>query len=249
MLIEIILFSPLLVLWYYSFIELKTFLIFFSIYYWLPKWLFLNLFLEKYYPQIITRNPNVTNKIALTFDDAPYGYHQEIIKLLDKFNMKGTFFVISDSINDRNKQVLIDAIKNGHQLGNHGKTNSMHALKTQKSLENEIDICDMKIKEIYDEAQIKVPTMMVYRPGCGLFNKKMLNMINSKNYTLALGSVYPNDPMFRSSLINYFYLIKHIENGDVVILHDRKWTIPLLEMLLPWLQKKSLVSVTLEKLI
>lgn len=83
----------------------------FIIYYWLPKWLVLNLFLERFYPEIITRNKNSHNKIVLTFDDVPYGSHEEIIDLLNKYNMNATFFVISHYINDNN-DILINAVKN-----------------------------------------------------------------------------------------------------------------------------------------
>ncbi|QKF93513.1 polysaccharide deacetylase [Fadolivirus algeromassiliense] len=241
---EIILFSPLLIFWYFNIIGWKIFLLCFSIYYWLPKWLFLKLFVEKYYPQIITRDPTAVKKVVLTFDDIPYGSHKGIIDLLDRYNMKGVFFVISDYVDNLSKKILINAVLNGHQLGNHGKTNSIHALKSKLSLETEINSCDKLIKDIYDEAGVRLPSLMVYRPGCGLFNNRILKLMNDKGYTLALGSVYPNDPLFRWSLLNYYYIINHIENGDVIILHDREWTISLLEKLLPWLKENGYNTIT-----
>lgn len=248
MITELVVLSPFAALWYFGFIGWKSSLIVFLIYYWLPKWLLLDLFLETHYSQILTRNKFTKNKIALTFDDVPYGAHEEIIKLLDKYNMKATFFVISEYLTDETRSLLVKAVKNGHQLGNHGKTNSMHALKTTRSLFSEIQTCDAEIKEIYHQANVTLPNLMVYRPGCGLFTEIMLRVVQSQLYTLALGSVYPNDPMIRWSLLNYYYLISHLEGGDVVILHDRIWTIPLLEGLLPWLIEKKYTSVTLNDL-
>lgn len=218
--------------------------------YWLPKWLFLDLFMDIFYPTIITRKRVVDENhktIALTFDDAPYGAHEEIIKTLDMYNMKGTFFVISDYVNNENRQILVNAVKNGHLLANHGKTNFMHAVLPMNSLIKEIAVCDLLLSDIYDEAGVEMPQMF-YRPGSGLFTNSMLRYVESLNYKLALGSVYPNDPTMISSWLNYHYITNHLENGDVVILHDRNWTVPLLQKLLPYLNENGYHAVTLQEL-
>jgi len=239
-------------LYWFNFIRLYTFTTILITVYWLPKWLFLELFMDIFYPTVVTRKKGIywgfeQKYIALTFDDAPYGSHEEIIKVLDMYNMKGTFFVISDYINSSNWQILVNAVKNGHQLANHGKTNSIHAIKSMESLKKEIAVCDLLIVEIYKEAGVELPQMF-YRPGCGAFTDQMIKHVESLDYKLALGSVYPNDPSIRSSFINYHYIINHLENGDVVILHDRKWTVSLLHKLLPYLNEYGYHAVTLHEL-
>ena len=224
MLIELLLFLPLIMLWYFNIIGWKIITLITIFCYWIPKWFFIDNIISVFFPLVLTRGRSPINhnhkQISLTFDDMPYGESsQDIIKLLDKHKMIGTFFIISDYINSTNKQILVDAVKSGHQLGNHGKTNSMHLLSFD--LEKEIVTCDNIIKEIYREANVELPKKMMYRPGCGLFSIGMLKLVDKLNYKLALGSVYPNDPIIRSSLINYYYLINHIEIDDVVILHDR----------------------------
>lgn len=218
----------------------------FLLIYWIPKIIFVR-FLEFIYPQVITRF-NSKMKIALTFDDMPDGYHEEIIKLLDKHGMKGTLFVISGQINDSNIGIFVDAVKNGHQLGNHGRTNSAHFFKNNDQLRAEIMVCDNMIKLIYQMANVPLPITMCYRPGCGLFGPEMLKIAKEFGYRLALGSVYPNDTIVRSSFINHFYIMSHIRAGDVVILHDRKWTPKLLETLLVSLWFRGLYSVPLSEL-
>lgn len=253
MIIEATIFIPLLIARYYGFINWLVVILIFCLYYWLPKYVVLDCFVERFYPTILTRHKDPVKKtVRLTFDDVPYDHHHhyiKIIELLDRYHMKGTFFVISDFVDDKNKRHLVNAVKNGHQLGNHGKTNSIHATKSTEELSNEIDSCDKVIREIYKEAVVDLPKLMVYRPGCGLFTNSMLKLVESKGYRLALGSVYPNDPLVRWSLVNYMYLIKHIENGDIIILHDREWTMSLLKMLLPWLTSNGYISDTLESCI
>lgn len=227
------------------------------IYYWFPKRVVLTNFLERFFPKIITRK-TILDKfvkmdqpkyIALTFDDLPFGWHQEIINLLNKYNMKATLFIISSYVTNENKQIFVDAVKNGHQLGNHGKTNRMHARLSLVELEKEIDDCDKIIKSIYEEAHVSLPKKMCYRPGSGFFTNKMIDLAAKKNYHVTLGSVYPHDPFVPFSWINYYYVIGHLSEGDIVILHDLPWTKPMLELLLPWLVSKNYESVTVDRLI
>ena len=53
--------------------------------------------------------------------------------------MKSTLFIISDYVKTKeDRNILVSAIRGGHQLGNHGRTNSMHALLKPTNLSNEI---------------------------------------------------------------------------------------------------------------
>jgi peptidoglycan-N-acetylglucosamine deacetylase len=224
--------------------------------YWKPKCITIKA-LHTFYPEILSHNPtpsaiNLEKKLSLTFDDAPYNGTsslRNIVDILDKTKMKGTFFVISKQINDESRKLLIEMVKNGHQLGNHGSNNIMHYRLLTESLREEINSCDKTIKSIYDEAGISYPTKMLYRPGCGAFHRDMLNLCKELNYTLTLGSVYPNDPIIRSSYINYHYLKNHIEPGDIVILHDRDWTHDTLKLLLEDMKYNKIKSVTVEELL
>ncbi|XWV26942.1 polysaccharide deacetylase [Tupanvirus soda lake] len=240
------LFLPIIILYLFELITFRTIITTIYIIYCLPKIVVIEL-LELFFPKVITRN-TTSRFIALTFDDVPYGSHQEIIKILDENNMKGTFFIISSDVNETNIDSLIMAVRSGHQLANHGKTNSMHFLKKSKDLKNEIIHCDTLIREIYQRAGVSLPIKMFYRPGCGVFGFDMLRIVDSLGYKLALGSVYPNDPLIRIPSINLFYLKNHIESGDVVILHDRSWTPETLRKLMIWLNRINLESVTMDNL-
>ena len=60
-------------------------------------------------------------KVAyLTFDDGPSKNTSKILKILDRYSIKGTFFVLGNSIEkDKNANILKDIVKQGHAIGNH----------------------------------------------------------------------------------------------------------------------------------
>lgn len=60
--------------------------------------------------------------VFLTFDDGPSTTNTpEVLKILDEYNIKGTFFVMGKSIeaNDKAKEILKDIAKSGHAIANH----------------------------------------------------------------------------------------------------------------------------------
>ena len=244
MLTELVLLLPLVLLYYYDIIKLRYVLLTILVLYWLPKPV-----IRTIIPSSVLIDNNQSNHIALTFDDVPYGYHEDILRKLDYYNQKATLFIISSEIDPTTEVSLIKAVQNGHQLANHGFTNSMHWLKSEKDLRFEIRKCHDKIVEIYQMANVSLPKHMFYWPGCGVFGPTILRVAKELNYTVTLGTVYPNDPIFIIPYLNYWYLRLHIAAGDVVILHDRLWTPSMLDNLLPWLESHNIRSLSLEQFI
>ena len=60
--------------------------------------------------------------VYLTFDDGPSTTNTPgVLEVLDKYNVKGTFFVLGTSIDksDEAKEILKDIVKKGHAIANH----------------------------------------------------------------------------------------------------------------------------------
>src|SRR5437868_6756429 len=150
---------PICFLVYRKIIPIPVFVSVLFTFYWLPKCISVKV-LNKLYPNILTHRINVNysvsnnvnndvnnmnskkKQISLTFDDVPYGGVDsitKIISLLNLYGMRGTFFVISGDVDANSRKILVDAVKNGHQLGNHGKRNIMHFALSEQSLIEEIE--------------------------------------------------------------------------------------------------------------
>lgn len=199
-------------------------------YYWnimkLAKWWFQS------YPRILFQNTQ--SYIILTIDDVPYSNtsFKDILDVFDEYpNSKATFFVISSYVNDSNRHLLIRALKSGHHLANHGRTSNMHALFGHDSLHAEIEHCQSLLRELYREAEVDFPKVNYYRPGSGYVSKVIYDYCEKNNYRIVLGSNYCSDPHIPIPVLNEWYIMKHLRNNDIIILHDRSWSLSLFKNL------------------
>jgi len=73
--------------------------------------------------------PNVGNKIIyLTFDDGPSQYTSELLDILDRYNVKATFFVTGR--NPSYNYMIGEAYRRGHAIGLHSNTHNYAAIYT-----------------------------------------------------------------------------------------------------------------------
>ncbi|MCY6957030.1 polysaccharide deacetylase family protein [Clostridium brassicae] len=101
------------------------------------------------------------NKIAyLTFDDGPSNNTEKILKILDDYNIKATFFVTGTSAK-RGLKIYKAIVNKGHSIGNH--TYSHNYSKIYKSIEDFIS--DFKKLENYLNNSLGVSTNIVRLPG------------------------------------------------------------------------------------
>lgn len=244
-------FNTEIILWLFVFVIILMLISLCIVCYWIPKCIaepFLNHFNVTC---SLKKNKDYKNSkmIAITLDDVPFTSKsfKQILTLFKKYQIKMSCMVISDYVNDDTQQLLIEAVNDGHVLCNHGKTDSMHAFHSIDSLKNEIKDCETKLNEIYQKQCNQDWKYKFYRPGCGIFTNKMLKLLESMGYNIILGNVYPNDPFCCNSWWNFQYLKWHIDSGDVIILHDRPWTINLLKKLLPWIKEQGYECITLNQ--
>jgi len=225
--------------------------------YWLPR-LFINWVDSKYewthfyIPDRVQSPPSwgarKTKPILLTFDDIPYDplgeSFQQILNVLDQYNHKAIFFVISSHVNHNNYKWLVRAVERGHCLANHGRTNAYHCFFGQSYLKSELEDCNSLIQQIYRDAHVLHPQINFYRPGGGIMNQTILNVCEELKMTPLLGSVYPHDPIFRFSWLNIWYIKQHLEENDIIILHDRSWTPELLSELFEWFSETDFEPIS-----
>ena len=75
-------------------------------------------FVRKLYPSAVWRMDPNERAIYLTFDDGPSIYTNDILDILDRYQVKATFFVVGREGTDA-EEALQRIVEDGHTLGMH----------------------------------------------------------------------------------------------------------------------------------
>ena len=196
---------------------------------------------------VYNSNVKATQKIAITFDDGPHPRNTpEILKILDKYNVKATFFVIG--INAKNyPEPLSMVIKSGHEIGNH--TYSHHILKNKSKEEIEKELVETE-KEI--SKNNKFSTALI-RPPCGFYDDTLINLAEENEYKIVLWSIDTHDWAHASVESIVSSIIKNVKGGDIILFHDyisgENNTPAALQIVIPKLKQMGYEFVTVSELL
>nr|WP_304212483.1 polysaccharide deacetylase family protein [Fredinandcohnia onubensis] len=83
--------------------------------------------------------------VALTFDDGPTENVKPILPLLDKYDVKATFFLIGQDI-EKYQEEAKKIAEAGHQLGNHTYSHNRMIFKSPSFIKEEIEKTDELIR-------------------------------------------------------------------------------------------------------
>lgn len=92
-----------------------------------------------------------TKRVYLTFDDGPSGNTEEILKVLDDYGVKATFFVIGRT-DDVSKERMRRIVEDGHTIAMHSYTHSYTGIYSSlDSFKNDVESVKNVIKEATGE--------------------------------------------------------------------------------------------------
>ncbi|KAF9120053.1 Carbohydrate esterase 4 protein [Mortierella sp. GBA39] len=163
----------------------------------------------------------VPNTMAITFDDGPFEYTADLVKLFKKKNAKATFFVNGDNngkIADYAAAVK-QAYLDGHQIASHTWDHKDLATLSVSQINTEMSKLDTAIKKIIGVS----PTYM--RPPYGSINDLVTKTIGAK-YTIVIWSQDTNDWRhegdWEKSYKVYTDKIKKAKGkgGDIILQHE-----------------------------
>ena len=194
-------------------------------------------------------NSNVCNEkvIALTFDDGPHPrLTNQILDVLDEYDIKATFFVIGVNVDNYHKP-LTRAIEEGHEIGNHTNSHSILKSMETKKIQEEIDLCRRKIFNLtgYNANLI--------RPPCGLYDEKLINVAKKKNDKIILWNIDTHDWAHMPTEDMVSNVVTNVKGGDIILFHDyisgESNTVEALKRLIPILKAKGYEFVTVSQLL
>lgn len=204
---------------------------------------------NKYISRKIIRNINRRKKeIALTFDDGPNPrYTNELLDLLKKHDIKCTFFIVAEN-SLKNRDLLERIIYEGHSIGLHSLKHKHAWLSTP--LETKKDF-EMSLK-IFKELGVNIK---FFRPPWGTFNLLTQYLAEKWGLKTILWSINARDWSDKvTSKQIAEKIINHIQNGDIILLHDSggaegapKRTIEALKEIIPKLKDDGYNFVTMDE--
>ena len=183
--------------------------------------------------------------VALTIDDGPHPkITPQILEVLEENDSHATFFVLGRKV--KGKEVILSDIRKGkHEIAN-------HLLADYPSIFLQADQFEKQLLDVQVSAGIDTTKSKWFRPGFGWYNQPMKKKLEENGYRLALASVYPRDTVVRSVKLIERYILRRVEPGDIIVLHDGKddrvRTVEVLRTVLPELKKRGYEIVTLSEL-
>ncbi|KAL9043801.1 MAG: hypothetical protein Q9214_003022 [Letrouitia sp. 1 TL-2023] len=205
-------------------------------------------YLQRRWPDVLWRVSTSSKVVALTVDDGPSEYTDEIMQILKSNEAAATFFIIGSQVAGREK-TLQNLVRNGNELGNHAMHDEPSRSLSDSTLVEEIH----SVEEMMHKAYAVVgeePPPKYFRPGSGFFSERMRKMLGRLGYRLVLGSIYPHDPQIRFWRVNVNHILSMVRPGGIIICHDRRsWTAPMLRKVLPEIVRKGYRIVTITELL
>lgn len=181
--------------------------------------------------------------VAITFDDGPNTTTTvQILDLLEEYDVRASFFVIGNNINDESGKVMKRAYDMGCEINNHSKTHSSMPDLTPEEIKAEIQYTSDKVKEITGE-----PTRF-FRPPYIAVNSTMYEQIDMP-FICGFGC---NDwEADVTAKMRASKTLEQIQDGAIILLHDfagNSATVEALKTIIPALKEQGYQLVTVSEL-
>ncbi|MGI6611979.1 MAG: polysaccharide deacetylase family protein [Candidatus Nanosyncoccaceae bacterium] len=181
--------------------------------------------------------------IALTFDDGPSAQTNRILDILQKYNIKATFFILGKNA-QAHQDIIKRQIEEGHQVGHHGWNHTAFNRLNSDQLHDELNRTN-EILQAYNSY-----TPRVARPPYGILNQSSLDVLRDRGQDIILWSVDPWDWDVKDASQIYNRVITASHNGAIILLHDiYPSTADAVEPIINYLQDNGYYLVTINTLL
>ncbi|MBW6481811.1 MAG: polysaccharide deacetylase family protein [Vicingaceae bacterium] len=166
-----------------------------------------------YFVESINKGNN--KGIALTFDDGPHAaITSQILAILEKENIKATFFVIGNKI-EKNAALLKKIDTEGHNIGNHSFShNKLTTIRSTKKLKEDILKCNQLIEQVIGKKPV------FFRPPFGITTPRYKRALKQLNLQSIGWSIRSFDTQSKNKEVLLKKITKQIADGSILLLHD-----------------------------
>ena len=192
---------------------------------------------DNFYQRLIQMNKPM---IALTFDDGPNYNTNKVLDILEKYQVKATFFLLGCNI--VHHEDIIQRMSNlNMEIGNHMYSHKLLTKLKNEEIKKEIKIVDDAVFSIIG----RYPTLI--RPSYGTYNKRIQNVLDRP---IIIWNIDTLDWKYHSSKNIYKRVMKDVSDGDIILMHDiYRATANSLDLIIPKLLDEGYQFVTVSELL
>lgn len=149
--------------------------------------------------------------IALTFDDGPGPYTQQLLEELKKRDAKVTFFILGCNA-ESYPETLQQAYLDGHQIANHTYSHNLLTARSDEQIASQITQTEQILNQVCGEG-----TSYLFRPPFGEYTERILRLSNGP---VISWSVDPLDWKCKNAQTVANRIVENAYDGAVVLSHD-----------------------------
>ncbi len=182
-------------------------------------------------------NGEVRKVAYLTFDDGPSEFQKEILDILKKNEIKGTFFMIGGNIPSHTESVK-RLVKEGHYPGVHSMTHDYAKLYKQGQFVEEMKQAQKIVKDVTGVEPKLVRCPYGSMPGLNQALRDQMATVNMKEWDWTIDSLdwkLPGNP--NGVVQNVISGAK--QEREVILMHEKKQTVQALQTIIDDLRKKG----------
>jgi peptidoglycan-N-acetylglucosamine deacetylase len=198
------------------------------------------------YTPAVTAGGDRGHEIALTFDDGPGPYTQQLVGVLNHFGVKATFFVIGEEERWFSEGTRLE-LRSGDVIGDHTETHPMMALLSAHAQHEEL------FEQIARVELLGAPRPQLFRPPYGSFDATTFKQLRRMRLLMILWSTDTSDSTKPGVAAIVHAALAGVHPGSIILMHDaggdRAQTIAALPAIIRGLRRRGLRPVTIPRLL
>lgn len=206
---------------------------------------------HKYPETFVIAGPSSEKAIAFTYDDGPTPFTSDLLDVLDKHNIKVTFFWMGANMQDH-PEIVRRTLLAGHSIAHHSHTHPRTPeLPDTAFMEQEIE----KAQYVFRKQTGVAP--IFYRPPYGDISDKQIELVAESGMKVIAWSLNTDDWFYNGkpdgqSIIEG-KVKEHHHSGAIVLMHDgggnRAKTVAATDNLIPYLKEQGYQFKTVDALL
>jgi len=196
----------------------------------------------------IQRADTEVKVVALTYDDGPSPSTNHLLDILDRYQVKATFFEIGRHI-EKYPEIVPMIVARGHELANHSYSHTNMMFKPREFLLSEIEKTDKLLQEV----GVKQDSIS-FRPPFGRRFVVLSYLLSQRQKKLIMWDVDPQDydnTLTAEDIANR--VIDNVRSGSIVLMHDgggaQSKTLVATQAIVKTLQSKGYAFKTVSELL